>query len=148
MIRAARRWTLYHKGLTATGGSILAGLGMLVVGLPVLLPLILFIAFVNGAGLEAFSLIWVNTLQEMVPPEKLGRVSSIDWLGCGAVGRGHCVRDRRRGDNGVVGAGASASQGERVGVKSQVRKSVLQRRRRICSGPSPCFLQGIFRPTT
>jgi DHA3 family tetracycline resistance protein-like MFS transporter len=70
-----------HRGLTAYGGSILAGLGMLVIGLPVPLILILAMAFVNGAGLEAFSLIWVNTLQEMVPPQKLGRVSSLDWLG-------------------------------------------------------------------
>jgi hypothetical protein len=30
---------------------------------------------------SAVSLIWTNTLQEMVPPEKLGRVSSIDALG-------------------------------------------------------------------
>jgi MFS family permease len=74
-----------HRGLTAYIGTILAGLGMLVIGLPVPLPLILLMAFVNGAGLETFSLIWVNTLQEMVPPEKLGRVSSIDWLGSFAL---------------------------------------------------------------
>jgi hypothetical protein len=41
-------------------------------------------AFVNGAGLETFGLIWVN-LQEMVPSDKLGRVSSIDWLGSFAL---------------------------------------------------------------
>ncbi len=74
-----------HRGLTAYVGSILAGLGLFVIGLPVPLPLILFMAFVNGAGLEAFSLIWVNTLQEIVPVEKLGRVSSIDWLGSFAL---------------------------------------------------------------
>ncbi len=74
-----------RRGLTAYIGSILAGLGMLVIGLPVPLVLILLMAFVNGAGLETFSLIWVNTLQEMVPPEKLGRVSSIDWLGSFAL---------------------------------------------------------------
>jgi MFS family permease len=74
-----------RRGLTAYVGTILAGLGMFVIGLPVPLPLILIMAFINGAGLETFSLIWVNTLQEMVPPEKLGRVSSIDWLGSFAL---------------------------------------------------------------
>jgi hypothetical protein len=74
-----------RRGLTAYVGTILAGLGMFVLGLPAPLPLILLMAFVNGAGLETFSMIWVNTLQEMVPSDKLGRVSGIDWLGSFAL---------------------------------------------------------------
>jgi MFS family permease len=74
-----------RRGLTAYVGSILAGVGLLVVGLPVPLPLILIMASLNGAGLETFSLIWTNTLQELVPLEKLGRVSSLDWLGSFAL---------------------------------------------------------------
>jgi hypothetical protein len=35
----------------------------------------------NGAALETASLIWTNLMQEMVPPEKMGRVSSVDTLG-------------------------------------------------------------------
>ncbi len=38
-------------------------------------------AVVNGAALEVQSLIWTNTLQEVVPSERLGRVASIDQLG-------------------------------------------------------------------
>ena len=34
-----------------------------------------------GASLNVFNLIWYNTLQEMVPNDLLGRVSSIDYLG-------------------------------------------------------------------
>jgi DHA3 family tetracycline resistance protein-like MFS transporter len=33
------------------------------------------------ASLNVFNLIWINTLQELVPHELLGRVSSIDFLG-------------------------------------------------------------------
>ena len=38
-------------------------------------------AFVYGVCFSAVGLVWTNTLQEMVPPAKLGRVSSIDALG-------------------------------------------------------------------
>ena len=36
---------------------------------------------IMGAGLGIFEIIWVTTMQEIVPPDKLGRVSSVDWLG-------------------------------------------------------------------
>jgi MFS family permease len=36
---------------------------------------------IMGAGLGVFEIIWVTTMQEIVPPDKLGRVSSVDWLG-------------------------------------------------------------------
>jgi hypothetical protein len=36
---------------------------------------------INGAALEIGGLIWINILQEFVPEEKLGRISSIDTLG-------------------------------------------------------------------
>ena len=38
-------------------------------------------ALINGAALEVGGLTWTNILQELVPEEKLGRVSSIDTLG-------------------------------------------------------------------
>jgi hypothetical protein len=62
-------------------GLILAGLGLLVLRLPVPLVTIGLAALINGAALEVVGLIWMNILQEQVPGEKLGRVSSIDMLG-------------------------------------------------------------------
>lgn len=70
----ARGWTVY-------GAMIVAGLGMFVLGLPVGLAVILLAAVLNGMALEIISLIWINTLQELVPNEQLGRISSIDMVG-------------------------------------------------------------------
>jgi DHA3 family tetracycline resistance protein-like MFS transporter len=39
------------------------------------------LAVVNGAMVTVFGLIWTNLIQEFVPREMLGRVSSIDALG-------------------------------------------------------------------
>jgi Transmembrane secretion effector len=39
------------------------------------------IVLVIGASLPLFSLVWVSTLQELIPHAMLGRVSSIDYLG-------------------------------------------------------------------
>jgi MFS family permease len=68
---------------------ILASIAIAVLGLP--LPKVsatigaqyiapLANAFV-GFGLGAFGVIWVTVMQEMVPADKLGRVTSIDILG-------------------------------------------------------------------
>lgn len=38
-------------------------------------------ALVNGAALEVAGLAWINSLQELVPRDKLGRIASIDNLG-------------------------------------------------------------------
>lgn len=70
----ARGWTVY-------GAMIVAGLGMFVLGLPVGLAGILLAAVLNGMALEIISLIWINTLQELVPNDQLGRISSIDMVG-------------------------------------------------------------------
>ncbi len=54
---------------------------MIVYGLPVPLGVILAAALVEGATTIIFGLIWLNSLQELVPGNLLGRVSSIDNLG-------------------------------------------------------------------
>ena len=72
---------LRKRGLIAYGGWIVSGLMMMVYGLPVPLAVILLAALVNGIGNTTSGLIWVNTLQEMVPGDLLGRVSSIDMIG-------------------------------------------------------------------
>ncbi|MDP9312491.1 MAG: MFS transporter [Chloroflexota bacterium] len=80
--RAAK---LRHRGLLAYGATIIGGLMTSVIGLPVGLPGIVAAAFVIGATITLFTLIWVNTLQEFVPRELLGRVSSVDQLGSFAL---------------------------------------------------------------
>ncbi len=76
---SARR--LRHQGIPGYSGLLLAGGMILMLGLPLPLIALALAALVNGAGLEVYSLIWTNTLQEMVPGEKLGRVASVDLLG-------------------------------------------------------------------
>jgi DHA3 family tetracycline resistance protein-like MFS transporter len=72
---------IHHRGILAYLGIGLAGLGLLMLGLPVPLAVMVLAALVNGAALEAFGQVWTNTLQELVPGEQLGRVASIDLLG-------------------------------------------------------------------
>jgi hypothetical protein len=50
-------------------------------GLSPNLIVMLAAAFIYGISFSAVALVWTNTLQEMVPPDMLGRVSSIDALG-------------------------------------------------------------------
>jgi MFS family permease len=70
-----------RRGLTAYAGLMIGGLMLLTFGLPVPLVALVLAALINGAALEIESLIWTNILQETVPGERLGRVSSIDSLG-------------------------------------------------------------------
>lgn len=70
-----------HRGLIAYASLLIAGLMLLTFGLSVPLVALVLAALINGAALEIESLIWTNILQETVPSERLGRVSSIDSLG-------------------------------------------------------------------
>ena len=72
---------LRRRGLIAYGALVLGGAIMCVFGLPVGLVGLMAAAFVFGAHTSFFGLVWTNTLQDMVPREQLGRVSSIDFLG-------------------------------------------------------------------
>lgn len=79
------RLRLQPRGLFAF--LFLSGVGfvMIVFGLP--LPhswepvVAILAAFTGGACLGFFNIIWITLLQEKVPGDKLGRVSSIDMLG-------------------------------------------------------------------
>jgi len=73
--RIRRRGTLLY------GSAVLGGLMIVGYGLAPNLTVLLAAAFVYGLTFSAIALVWTNTLQEMVPPDKLGRVSSIDALG-------------------------------------------------------------------
>lgn len=76
---------LRKRGLLAYLALLLSGVAELVFGLPIarehptVAPLVA--AALLGGGLGVFEIIWVTTLQEMVPADKLGRVSSVDWMG-------------------------------------------------------------------
>jgi MFS family permease len=73
-----RGWILYLS-------LAFASLALLVLGLPIPHEILLFVAPLAsagfGLGLGAFSVLWVTLLQELVPQDKLGRVSSLDLLG-------------------------------------------------------------------
>lgn len=70
-----------HRGLIFYIASILAGLALGMFGVSVPIYVLAICALLNGASLEIVNLVWTNLLQEMVPQEKMGRVSSVDMLG-------------------------------------------------------------------
>jgi MFS family permease len=75
------RKRLRRRGLLAYGTAVLSGLAALVIGLVPSVPVAAAASFTIGLCISVFSLVWTNTLQEMVPRDALGRVSSIDALG-------------------------------------------------------------------
>jgi MFS family permease len=74
-----------RRGPLAYGATVLNGLCTLVFGLVPSIPILALASFVRGVSLTLFGLVWINTLQERVPREKLGRVYSIDALGSFAL---------------------------------------------------------------
>jgi DHA3 family tetracycline resistance protein-like MFS transporter len=64
---------------------VIIGLMIIVLGAQDRLWVALLAAAILGAAATTFGLIWTNTLQEIVPHELLGRVSSIDYLGSFAL---------------------------------------------------------------
>jgi len=61
------------------------GIMIVVLGLQKNLNVSLIVAAIIGMAATCFGLIWTNSLQELVPREKLGRVSSIDYMGSYAL---------------------------------------------------------------
>lgn len=72
---------LRRRGIIFYACSAVAGLGIAAFGLDVPFYVLVIAALFNGAALEIDGLIWMNLLQEKVPPEKMGRVSSVDMVG-------------------------------------------------------------------
>jgi MFS family permease len=70
-----------HRAAVLYAGAALGGLMIIGYGLAPNLIVLLAAAFIYGISFSAIALVWTNTLQEMVPPDMLGRVSSIDALG-------------------------------------------------------------------
>jgi len=72
---------LRRRGLLLYGMVILGSLGLMLVGLSGTLFGAALGLFVYGAMISGMILVWLNTMQERVPGELLGRVSSVDWFG-------------------------------------------------------------------
>ncbi len=76
---------LRKRGLLAYSALLVSCIGLGALGLP--FPhadesvIATTASFFIGFGLGVFSVIWVTILQELVPADKLGRVSSIDMMG-------------------------------------------------------------------
>ena len=81
----ARSGKIRHRGLRFYVSYLVAALMTIAVGLPIPIAGVGIAAFIVGAALTSSSLIWMNTLQESVSREVLGRVSSIDFLGSYAL---------------------------------------------------------------
>ncbi|RUT47636.1 MFS transporter [Paenibacillus anaericanus] len=77
------KWS--NRGLIAYGGALLSGISLLLMAFTSS-PFILCALFVlEGFGIMVFGLIWETSLQELVPQEAFGRVSSLDMLGSFAL---------------------------------------------------------------
>ena len=76
-----RRDQIRRRGWLMYGMLVVAGLGMLALGLPIGMAGALLAALVNGAALEIASLTYMNAVQELVPNERRGRVASVEMLG-------------------------------------------------------------------
>ena len=70
-----------HRGVVAYSALIVSGLMILAFGVSTSIAGIFLLSLVLGASISVSTLIWVNTLQDLVPREFLGRVTSIDNLG-------------------------------------------------------------------
>jgi MFS family permease len=80
-----RREQIHRRGVIVYGGLVVAGLALGVLGLPAPLAVLGAAAVINGAALELCSLAWTSALQQLIPRDQLGRVSSASELGSYAL---------------------------------------------------------------
>lgn len=71
---------LRRRGLLTYGTWLLASVMLVAVGLPIGVVGVSVAFFIQGATITALGLAWMNTLQEFVASDLLGRVVSIDLL--------------------------------------------------------------------
>lgn len=72
---------LRRRGLLGYLSILVNGVLLLLFGLKLPIPILIGAMFAFGFFFNVFGLVWNNTLQEMVPHDKLGRVYAIDSLG-------------------------------------------------------------------
>jgi hypothetical protein len=80
-----RQERVRYRGWLGYGSQIVYGLFLALMGTGIPALAVMVANFVWGVFFSFFDLIWTATLQEMVPKEKLGRVSSVDALGSFAL---------------------------------------------------------------
>jgi DHA3 family tetracycline resistance protein-like MFS transporter len=72
---------LRRRGLLGYLAVMINGFLLLLFGLKFPIPVLIAAMFMYGFCFNIFALVWTNTLQEMVPHDKLGRVWAFDSLG-------------------------------------------------------------------
>jgi MFS family permease len=92
--------------LVATFGILFMPIVLIALAVPGPVPVVMAAAFVAGAGLETFGILWDTTMQQEIPQEKLSRLYAYDLLGsimfvpiglavagplAGAIGVGHTL---------------------------------------------------------
>jgi DHA3 family tetracycline resistance protein-like MFS transporter len=80
-IGLGRTTRIRRRGLKLYGAWMLVGVLVFAIGWPIGIPGVLAAAFGIGVFNSILGLIWTNSLQEYVPRNLLGRVSSVDYLG-------------------------------------------------------------------
>lgn len=76
---------LRRRGLLIYGAWLVACASMVILGLPIPIAVAGVAVALAGAAIMTLGLTWMNTLQELVPPEQLGRVASVGVLGSYAL---------------------------------------------------------------
>ncbi len=76
---------LRRRGPLTYGAWLVLAVMAVALGLPITIVGAAVAMFVLGAAETTLGLVWTNTLQELVPGERLGRVASIDALGSYAL---------------------------------------------------------------
>ena len=71
---------LHHRGWLTYGAWLVASLMLLAIGLPLSVIGVSIAFCIQGAAITILGLVWMNSLQEFVPADQLGRVASIDML--------------------------------------------------------------------
>ena len=80
-----RKSRFRHRGLLVYLSWIACALATAMLGLPVPVAAAGVLMLTIGVCLTTLSLVWMQTLQEFVPENLLGRVSSLDFLGSAAL---------------------------------------------------------------
>jgi predicted MFS family arabinose efflux permease len=71
--------------LVATASVLLVAVPLALLALEAPLAAVVAAAFSGGFGIEMYSVLWDTTLQQQIPPDRLSRVSSYDFLGSFAL---------------------------------------------------------------